>query len=50
MDTVIDTTRYMIAGYAVIIIVMAVYGLSLFLRARRLDQEEKELCKLIQRE
>jgi hypothetical protein len=34
-----DTTGYMIAGYAIIFAVMAIYLLSLWLRQRNLQQD-----------
>jgi CcmD family protein len=34
-----NTTSYMIAGYAVIFVVMLVYLISLYLRRRNLEQD-----------
>ncbi len=45
METVIDTTRYMIAGYVVIFGAMLAYAVSLWLRWRRLRAEEKDLTR-----
>ena len=38
-ETTPDTSGYMIAGYAVAFIVMAIYAASLYLRARNLNQD-----------
>ncbi len=39
-ETTPDTTGYMIAGYAVAFIVMALYVASIYLRARNLSQDQ----------
>ncbi len=41
-----ETTRYMIAGYAVIFSVIFVYVASLFVRSRKLSQEIQTLNEL----
>ncbi len=38
-----DTTNFMLAGYAVIFSVMAIYIVSLFMRWRNLQQDLKTL-------
>jgi hypothetical protein len=38
-ETPPDTSLYMIAGYAIFSLIMAIYLLSLFLRRRNLDQD-----------
>lgn len=47
-DTPPDTSTYMIAGYAVFFIVMAIYLISLFVRARNLNQDLTTLENLQQ--
>ena len=49
MET-IETTHYMIAGYAVIFGVMLVYLVSLFVRWRNLKQAVQELQELEEKE
>lgn len=39
MDTPVDTTNYMIAGYTVFFTVAAIYLLSLFMRWRNLKRD-----------
>lgn len=39
LQTTPDTTAYMIAGYAVILSVIAIYLVSLYLRRRNLKQD-----------
>ncbi len=41
-----DTTRFMVAGYAVIFSVITVYLISLFMRWRNLVRDEKFLEEL----
>lgn len=43
MEPVVNTTRYLIAGYAVILGAMLAYAVSLWLRWRRLCAEERDL-------
>ena len=43
-----ETTRYMIAGYAVIFSVMFLYIVSLYLRTRKLKQELQTLTEMDQ--
>lgn len=50
MDAPAQTLSYMIAGYAVIFIVMLVYEISLVVRARNLRQDEEMLQELEQHE
>jgi|GEM_PF-679680 hypothetical protein len=42
-----ETTAYMIAGYAVIFVVMAIYIGSLWLRWRNLHRDQEMLEKLL---
>jgi hypothetical protein len=49
LDAIPNTTRYMVAGYAVFFIVTSLYVLSLFLRWRNLRQES-EMMEDIERE
>ena len=46
----IETTNYMIAGYAVIFGVMLVYLISLFVRWRNLKQDMQVLQELEEKE
>ena len=46
MNPIPDTTNYMIAGYAVIFIVMAVYLTSFFIRSHNLKQDFETLQEL----
>jgi hypothetical protein len=39
LDTIPDTSRYMIGGYAFAFITMAIYLASLFIRNRNLNQD-----------
>jgi CcmD family protein len=41
-----ETTRYMIAGYAVIFSVMFLYLLSLFIRRRNLERDLATLAEM----
>ncbi|MGA2112289.1 MAG: hypothetical protein ABSG98_09105 [Anaerolineales bacterium] len=41
-----DTFGFMVAGYAVILVGLALYGLSLVTRFRRLDRQEKWMDEL----
>jgi hypothetical protein len=41
-----DTSAYMIAGYTVFFLIMAVYILSLFIRTRNLNQDQATLNSL----
>jgi len=41
-----DTSRFMIAGYTIAIVVMLVYVASLYLRERRLRRDLQELEEL----
>lgn len=45
-DTPPDTSAYMIAGYIVFFVVMAIYLVSLFIRSRNLHQDLKVLESL----
>lgn len=42
-----ETTVYMIAGYAVIFVVMAIYIISLWLRWRNLHRDQEMLQRLL---
>lgn len=42
-----ETTAYMIAGYAVIFVVMAIYIISLWLRWRSLHRDQEMLERLL---
>lgn len=42
-----ETTAYMIAGYAVILVVMAIYIISLWLRWRNLHRDQEMLERLL---
>ena len=42
-----DTSAYMIAGYTVFFLIMAIYILSLFIRARNLNQDKTALNGII---
>lgn len=42
-----ETTAYMIAGYAVIFVVMAIYIISLWLRWRNLHRDQEMLQRLL---
>jgi len=46
LDAPPDTSSYMIAGYTIFFLVAAVYILSLFLRWRNLEQDERTLEEL----
>lgn len=46
MDAPANTLNYMIAGYAVIFVVMAAYLVSLVIRYRNLRQDEEMLENL----
>jgi len=46
METIPDTSGYMIAGYAVFFIVSAIYLLSLFVRNRSLQRDLETLANL----
>lgn len=46
MDTIPDTTNYMIAGYAIAFATMAIYVVSIFIRSRNLDQDLSTLKDL----
>jgi len=50
MESVIDTTSYMIGGYAVIFGLMLLYGISLLVRWRNLRQDEELLKKMAKKE
>lgn len=41
-----DTSGYMIAGYVITFIILAVYVASLYLRARNLQQDKDMLAEL----
>lgn len=43
METIPDTSGYMIAGYAIAFLVMGMYVLSMYLRHRNLSQDLKTL-------
>jgi len=43
METIPDTSGYMIAGYAIAFIVMGMYVLSMYLRHRNLSQDLETL-------
>jgi hypothetical protein len=45
-ETTPDTTGYMIAGYAVAFLVMALYVISIYLRTRNLNQDMEMLEEL----
>jgi hypothetical protein len=49
-DAPLETTNYMIAGYAVIFSVMLVYILSLVIRRRNLKQDIEVLEEIEQKE
>jgi len=42
-----ETTAYMIAGYAVVLVVMAIYIVSLWLRWRNLHRDQEMLERLL---
>ena len=48
LETASDTTGYMIAGYAVAFLVMALYLVSLYIRTRNLNQDLKTLEEMEQ--
>jgi uncharacterized membrane protein YiaA len=50
MDTVPETTTFMIAGYGVIFVGMLIYLVSLLLRFRNLRQDEHMLEDLEKKE
>ena len=45
-----DTSRFLIAGYTIAIVVMLLYVLSLYLRQRRLERDLQDLEELIEQE
>ena len=45
-ETTPDTSGYMIAGFAIAFLVMAVYVVSIYLRARNLNQDKTMLEEL----
>lgn len=45
-ETTPDTTGYMIAGFAITFLVLAVYAASLYLRSRNLKQDMDMLADL----
>lgn len=45
-ETTPDTSGYMIAGYAVVFIILAVYAASLYLRSRNLKQDMDMLTEI----
>jgi hypothetical protein len=44
--TPLDTFGFMVAGYAVVLVGLALYGLSLVTRLHRLDRQEKRMDEL----
>lgn len=50
MDAPANTLTYMIAGYAVIFVVLAIYLISLAVRFRNLHQDEEMLSDLEKKE
>ncbi len=46
----LETTNYMVAGYAVIFIVMAIYLISLAIRSRNLQQDIQVLQEIEEQE
>jgi hypothetical protein len=49
LETIPDTTRFMIVGYAVIFGVILLYLASLYIRNRRLRQDMKNLREVEQK-
>jgi CcmD family protein len=43
-----DTSRFLIAGYTIAIVVMLLYVLSLYLRQRRLERDLQDLEELVE--
>jgi CcmD family protein len=43
-----DTSRFLIAGYTIAIVVMLLYVLSLYLRQRRLERDLQDLQELVE--
>ena len=46
----LETTNYMIAGYAVIFLVMAIYLISMVIRSRNLKQDMQVLQEIEEQE
>jgi hypothetical protein len=43
LETIPDTSRYMIAGYVISFLTMGIYVLSLYIRTRNLRQDQQLL-------
>jgi hypothetical protein len=45
-----DTSRFLIAGYVIAVVVMLLYALSLYLRQRRLERDLQDLEELAEQQ